>query len=533
MLELLRIKSLALIDDLSLEFAPGLNVLTGETGAGKSFIMRAVDFLTGEPMDRDMVRTGAEKAVVEALFVQEDGQEVVLRREISRETGRSRIFLNDKLSSQETVRSMRPALLQHTSQHLQQKLLSPVFQAAIVDAFLPDPSLLEERDRLLSGLKETARKRAEVQDRLAGLEERREFMEHQRREIEKVGPRPGEEEDLLRRKESLREHQRAAQSVDSALDLMLGQEGVADKVSSLGRELSRIAEIFPDYEPEREAVEAFRERLMDLETRLRGQRMDDGPHESVDDIEARLFELSKLKRSLNRSLESIGELKAEIEENLSFLDAGGLDLKALAKEERALAGRLGTVLEDLLAARRATAKEVAAKLEKELAGLGFSEHIRVRFDFTGQEVHPGVQEQRARLMWIPNPGQPARPLQDIASGGELSRFLLALAGMGDAAERPTLIFDEVDAGVGGLTLTAVGERIRSLARRQQILLITHWPQLAGLADRHFKVAKEVRDGETFTRCEPLSPAEVRAELSRMAGGGERGEVLAHKILEER
>jgi DNA repair protein RecN (Recombination protein N) len=471
--------------------------------------------------------------VVEAMFAREDGEELVLRREISRETGRSRIFLNDKLSSREAVRSLRASLIQHTSQHLQQRLLSPAFQAAIVDGFLPDPGLLEERRDLLEQLRETARKRAEVEDRLAGLEERREFMEHQLREIEKVGPKPGEEEELLAKKEALREHERASQSVESALNLMVGQEGLTDNVSALGRELARISDIFPDYEPDREAVEAFRERLMDLEVRLRGQRMDHAPGESLDDIESRLFELSRLKRSLNRSLESIGELKDEIEENLSFLDAGALDLKALAKEERALAGRLESVLEQLLEVRRATAKDVAARLEKELAGLGFSEHIRVRFEFNAQEVHPGVQEHKARLLWIPNPGQPARPLEDIASGGELSRFLLALAGLSSSRERPTLIFDEVDAGIGGLTLTAVGERIRSLARRQQILLITHWPQLAGLADRHYLVSKEVREEETFTRCESLSEQEVRGELSRMAGGGERGEVLAHKILEER
>ncbi|MDK2954782.1 MAG: repair protein RecN [Desulfovibrionales bacterium] len=533
MLELLRIKSLALIDDLSLEFSPGLNVLTGETGAGKSFIMRAVDFLTGEALDRDMVRTGADKAMVEALFVMEDGEELVLRRELNRETGRSRMFLNDQLSSRDAVRSLRAALIQHTSQHSQQRLLSPAFQAALVDGFLPKQELLEERRVLLASLRETARKKDEIQQRLAGLADRRDFMEHQLREIEKVGPKPGEEESLLRRKEALRERQRASQSVDAALDLILGQEGLTDRTSALCRELARIGEIFPDYEPERDAMEAFRERLLDLEVRLRGQRMDDGPYESLDDIESRLFDLSRLKRSLNRSLESIGQLRDELEEHLSFLDAGALDLKNLDKEERALASRLEGVLEDLYKVRSDTAKDVAARLEKELAGLGFSEHVRIRFEFAAQELHPGVQEHKPRLLWIPNPGQPARPLEEIASGGELSRFLLALSSLGAEEGRPTLIFDEVDAGVGGLTLTAVGERIRALARRQQILLITHWPQLAGLADRHFQVSKEVRNGETFTRCVGLSAEQVRQELSRMAGGGERGEVLAYKILEER
>ena len=165
----------------------------------------------------------------------------------------------------------------------------------------------------------------------------------------------------------------------------------------------------------------------------------------------------------------------------------------------------------------------------------FSEHVKVHFEFDTRELYPGCEDMRGRLMWVPNPGQHPQPLDKIASGGELSRFLLALVTLRGNNEKnhdslPSLIFDEVDAGIGGLTLNSVGAKLRTLADRQQMLLITHWPQLAGLADRHFLIMKEVVNGETYTRCNRLEPGQIKGELSRMAGGGEQGEALADKLV---
>jgi DNA repair protein RecN (Recombination protein N) len=183
---------------------------------------------------------------------------------------------------------------------------------------------------------------------------------------------------------------------------------------------------------------------------------------------------------------------------------------------------LGAVLERLNAARRDASDRLCARLGQELAGLGFSEHARVEFAFEPAPVYSGpgceLSELRGRLFWVPNPGQPPRPLDKIASGGELSRFLLALAGLQAESAKPTLIFDEVDAGIGGHTLTRVGERLLALAGRQQMILITHWPQLARLAQRHFQVRKEVVGGLTFTGCARLDAPAIAAELARMNGG---------------
>ncbi|MFO7595986.1 MAG: AAA family ATPase [Desulfocurvibacter africanus] len=530
MLELLRIRNLALIDDLELEFAPGLNALTGETGAGKSFILRAVNFLTGDKLTPDMVRAGRDKAMVEALFVVE-GVECVIRRELASDTGRSRLYVNDRLSSLETVESLKSGLVLHTSQHGQQKLLSPAYQSRMLDAFLPDKSLLGERDQLRDRLRTVAGQRKDLLDRVSSLSAQREFLDFQSREIAKVNPKPGEEDELTAKRQALKDRTGARQSLDGALSLLHGQggDGLLAQFDRLGRQVRGLVAAVPDLREEAQVLDDFRLRLGELDGRLRrcDLRAAAGDLEAVD---ARLFELAQLKRKLKRDLDGIVHLQQELRENLSFLDESGLDLKRLDKEEQELADALQAVLARLHADRRQAATGLKADLETELRQLGFSEHVHVEIDFEPHEIFPGISEERARVLWVPNPGQAPQPLDKIASGGELSRFLLALVGLLTQAEQPTLIFDEVDAGIGGLTLGTVAERLKALSRRQQIILITHWPQLAAKADRHFQVRKEVEAGQTYTRCGQLSEADIFEELSRMAGGGDQGQALARELL---
>jgi DNA repair protein RecN (Recombination protein N) len=543
MLELLRIRDLALIEDAELEFAPGMNALTGETGAGKSFIVRAIDFLTGEPMSADLVRPGKEKAVVEAVFVVDDenggAEDLIIRRELSADTGRSRVFVNDRLGSLETLRELRAGLVLHTSQHGQQKLLQPAYQARILDSFLAEPGLLPERDAALAAVKAVQAARAELAGRVAELSRQREFLEFQRAEIGKVKPLPGEEDELLARKAGLKDRERLDEARGRALSALLGEAPLAALVGELSRALAQLEPFDDSFAADKDAAEDFRHQLSALESRIRRLSLasDEGNGEDdIEAIEARLFELAKLKRKLNKNLDEIVDLGRQVEENLSFLDSCALDAKRLEREEAEAAKLLGGVLARLNAARQDASERLCARLGQELAGLGFSEHARVEFVFEPAVVYapqasgpdgqggqdgqgPALTELRGRLFWVPNPGQPPRPLDKIASGGELSRFLLALAGLQAESARPSLIFDEVDAGIGGHTLTRVGERLRTLASRQQMILITHWPQLARLADRHFQVRKEVTDGLTFTGCARLDAAAIEAELSRMNGGG--------------
>jgi len=532
-IDLLRIKNLALIADVELEFGAGLNVLTGETGAGKTFILKALEFLTGERLSADMVRHGAQKAQVEAVFVL-DGQELMLRRELSAETGRARFYVNDQLATQETARELKPRLLLHASQNGQQKLLAPAFQAKLLDHFLPDHSLTQRRGVLLRELADVGREAQALHERLAHLEERREVLELKRDEIDKVSPRPGEEEELLARQQALRHARRAKDAVEAALDMLYGDQGLPAGLGRLERELAALSQTAGDFEADAVAVREARVALSDLAERLRSGVP--GLEEDPEAVEARLWELAQLKRKLKLDMPAILDLAREIEENLSFLDSAGLDFKRLERRSRELRTQAAEVLASLDAARTEAAGLLCQRIEGELRGLGFSEHVRVLFELTPVELYPAeadlpaLTELSARLLFAPNPGQPPQPLDRIASGGELSRFLLAVTSLRSENDQAALIFDEVDAGIGGITLTRVGERLKELARHRQMLLITHWPQLAALAGRHFMVAKHVADGQTETTVAALEGKALREELSRMAGGGDQGQALAEKLL---
>ena len=539
MLELLRIRDLALIEDLEMEFAPGMNVITGETGAGKSFILKALDFLSGEKAGPDLVRPGKEKAVVEALFPLAEG-DLILRRELLAETGRSRLYINDALSSLDTVLELRGKLLLHTAQHGRQKLCRPAYQALVLDVFLERPDLLAEKDRLLKLLQICAEKRAALEDKARSLEQRRDVLEYQMAEISAVNPKLGEEEALEQTRSAFRNQAAITENTAAGLAAFTGDDdspGLWDALTSLERAVTALAHVHDDLSEAPDTLAQVRDSLHDIENRLRRAEDRSAEEADINDIEERLFALAQLKRKLKRPLDEILGLHAEITANLSFLDSCDLDRKHLAAEEEAVAAELRTLLDILNPARRAAADKLSEALGLELRNLGFADEAAVTFEFTPHPVLAGrgdCQEEKPRMLWRPNPGQPPQPLDRIASGGELSRFLLALAGlMGRKADaEPTLIFDEVDSGVGGLTLNRVAERLEALAKDRQMLLITHWPQLAAKGQRHFLVDKRVEDGRTYTRCTQLAPAAVAEELSRMAGGGRQGQALARELVHE-
>ncbi|MCT4534234.1 AAA family ATPase [Halodesulfovibrio sp.] len=530
MLELLRIRHLALIDDVELEFSEKMNVLTGETGAGKSFILKALNFLTGEKMRADLVRAGEEKAQVEALFII-DGEEYIIRRELVAATGRSRLYVNDKLSSQETIRALKPKLLVHTSQHGQQQLLQSSFQEKLLNDYIQRPDLLEERSSVLKTLRDIAAKQVELRERARTLEDKRDFLEFQQKEIAKVAPEAGEEEELEAKKQETREQGLVQEAVEHALGLFYTDNGALTEIMSrLENSLDAVCRYLPEYLPDTERVLEFRHALTEIETRLRNQPMNRPDEDSIEEIESRLYELAQLKRKLNRSLDEIVNMQEEIEENLTFLDTCKLDLILLEKQEDEARGTLQEILEQINKLRETQGSELCRAIENELKTLGFSEHVHVEFEFTPTEIYSECFEHKARLIWVPNPGQSPQPLDKIASGGELSRFLLAVVGLMNKDETPTLIFDEVDAGIGGITLNYVADALTKLAAGQQMLLITHWPQLAARAEKHFLVCKDVRGSETFTSCDALSPTGIRNEYERMAGGGQQGEALARELL---
>ncbi len=529
MLEYLHISNLALIQDMSLEFAEGINALTGETGTGKSFILKALGFLLGDKLSSDIVRKGADRAKVEASFIVDD-QELVLRRELISATGRSRFYVNDTLSSQETLRDYRTKLLSHASQHAQQKLLQPAYQAALLEKGIAAPQLLAARNELLQKLKDISAQMDALVQKQAGLAEKRELLEMQKAEIDKVAPKAGEEEHLEELRAKARSNVAAKQNYNKAMALLHGDDapGIIQLLQELERVLGSMRASEPSLENDVEKTASFRQQLQHLSNTLprpqKSEKMD------MDAIEERLFAFAQLKRRLKRTLPEILSLQNEIQSNLSFLDVCALDISRLTREKEKLEKELQAIVEEIKPLRHDAAQKFAASLEEELRDLGFSEHVAVLPRFSRQEIWPGIYEERGHIDWAPNPGQNPQPLDKIASGGELSRFLLALSTIDVQDENVTFIFDEVDAGVGGLTLNRLADKLQQLAASRQVILITHWPQLAARANRHFNIVKEIRNNETFTLCSPLNSAQRRKELARMAGGGAEGEALANTLL---
>ncbi len=516
MLEFLRIQGLALIENMELEFADGMNALTGETGAGKSFILKAINFLLGEKMLADMVRQGYEKAQVEAIFIH-NGEELFLRRELVAETGRSRLYINDALSSQESVRELRPSLIVHTSQHGQQKLLQQSYQSSLIDNSVADKSLFEQRDALLQELQKVCAERLAMQEKYNTLAERRDLLEMQQAEIDKVSPEPQEEEKLEALRAEARQVSEQVTNFERALSLLHGDDGpgLLEILSHFERQVENICQHDSSFTEDLTAISALRELLPHMESRMR--RAPQASEIDMDKLESRLYALAQLKRKLHRPLEEILKLRTEITENISFLDSCALDLKRLERVEEEIAQKLKVTLEKLIPLRRNASKSFSLELEQALAGLGFSDEVRVIIDFYPHKLWADIEDEKARILWAPNPGQAPQPLDKIASGGELSRFLLALVSIQSTHENATYIFDEVDAGIGGMTLHKVADRLQKLANNRQMLLITHWPQLASHAARHFHVSKSEQDGKTFTKCVALNASEREQELKRMTG----------------
>ncbi len=525
MLELLRIKNFALIEDLELEFHSGLNVFTGETGAGKSLVVNAISGLLGGNWQHKEVRLGAEKAWLEGVFVLEE-EEYILRREYLPK--RSRFYINDQLVSSVKIEELSKKFLLSATQHAQQKLLKPGFATTLVDSFL-DEEILAKKESLLKKLEAIKEEKEVILNKIKELEQKKDYLEYQKEEIEKVNPLPGEEEELLARIEQIKKEKNIQEKVEFLLSL-LGEGNLYKEFKAVLEALGELSNL-DEFAPDLEKAQDFFYFLEELELKLR--KLELVPLSEIDKIESRLYELASLKRKFKGSLQDILALKSEIEKNLSFLDESKLLLKELELREEEVKQELARVLTQINELRLNKSREIKAILEKELKELGFSAELSLYFARDSYFWFGELEEVRLKLLWQPNPGQEPRPLNQIASGGELSRLLLVIMIL-QGGEKGTLIFDEVDTGIGGLTLVKVGEKIKLLASTQQIILITHWPQLAVLADRHFKVEKKIEENTTRIGCQLLKQEEeIKKELARMAGGGKEGELLALNLWQKR
>jgi DNA repair protein RecN (Recombination protein N) len=541
MIKLLRISNIALIASAELEFGPGLNLLTGETGAGKSILIDALGLLSGARASADLIRSGSGSAVVEGLVEGADVEawleehslpvesETVLRREIST-SGKGKATINGALAPLALFRELGERLVAIHGQHEPQGLLDPATHLDLLDRFA---GLASE----VSALSEPYRRLREIEASLAALrsgardaERRQEMLEFQAGEIEKAGLAAGEEEALRQEKVVQANAGRLATLSDEAYGALHEDEAaVLSRLGVIYRRVEELAAIDPRFTPYVEARGAILAQIGDLALFLRDYRETLHPTPGrLDEIESRLATIERLKRKYGTTVE---EVLAFGERCRGELGEGGSPEEreqALELERTAVAARYLEGARAVSKKRRAAAPDLEKRAEAELALLAM-ERTRFRLRFDPAEAPPLSLDGSPRwsekglelgeFLLSPNPGEELRPLGRIASGGELSRILLALKSVASLdAPGKTLIFDEVDAGIGGRVAEIVGRKLKAMAARHQVLCVTHLPQIASLAEAHYAVRKTVERGRTLALVEALGPAERIEEIARMLGG---------------
>jgi DNA repair protein RecN (Recombination protein N) len=525
MLRFISIRNLAVIDRLEVEFEPGLNVLTGETGAGKSILVGAVGLLVGGRASADLVRTGEEQATVEAVFEDPSGAELMIRRDVSVQSGRSRAFLNGSLVTSAALRELAADLVDLHGQHEHQVLLDPASHLDLLDAFA---GLTEDREAVRAAftrLQSLAGERNRLASDAREKTRREEYVRFQLTEIDRAAPRAGEDDELVTARQVLGNAERLQRlCADAYTALYDGEEAALPTLSVVWKKLADLASIDPQFAPHLTAKDAVKSQLEDLAYFLRSyaSAIDASP-EKLQEVEDRLAVLERLKKKHGPTLADVIETASALREELEAI--AGADQRAAAVEAELTAARRDyrCLAEKLSKARRTAAVDFAGRLVRSLGDLAMNQtRCEVRFVERGGEegwTERGIDEGEFYIS--PNPGEDLRPLARIASGGELSRIMLALKTLASTdAPGKTLIFDEVDAGIGGSVADIVGARLRQLGSHVQVLCITHLPQIAAYGTSHYRIAKGLKDGRTVTGVAPLGVRDREDELARMIAGAD-------------
>jgi len=540
MLRYLSIEHLAVIERLEIDFDAGFNVLTGETGAGKSILVEAVGLLLGGRASSELVRTGEDTATIQALF-DVDGNEVIVRRELTAQ-GRSRAFVNGALATAGALKDLAARLIEIHGQHEHQGLLVPESHLDLLDAYA---GFEPRREEVAGAFQRLGALRAELET--LRLDERQklarvDLLTFQRDEITQAAPRAGEDEDLVAERSRLANAGKLLQLSAEAYQTLYEQDGaVLSGLATVWKRVADLAALDPRAAAHEESRAAITSQLEDLAYFLRdyAEGIDASPGR-LQEVEDRLALLERLKRKHGPMLTDVLEHRDACVRELTLL--ANADERA-AEVETALQAAEREYL-DLAQRLSAERREAATKFAKDLvhvvAGLAMERtRFEVRFNaepLPAAEWGPrGVD--RAEFFVSPNPGEDLRPLARIVSGGELSRLMLAIKTLTARKGRgATLIFDEVDAGIGGHTADVVGRRLQDLAREYQVLCITHLPQIAAHGDVQYHISKQVRGGRTVTRVARLDTAARETELARMIAGDaatSRMRASAAEMLAER
>ncbi|MEM9474671.1 MAG: DNA repair protein RecN [Pseudomonadota bacterium] len=532
MLRHLDIRDMLIIDRLELAFQPGLNVLTGETGAGKSILLDALGFVLGWRGRAELVRSGAEQGEVTAVFELSDDHpahkiledaglprdDALILRRINTRDGRKTAFVNDRRASGEVLRALSDTLVELHGQHDDRGLLNPRGHRALLDAFAGAEGALAKTRAAWRAAASARRDLGAAEARLAELQAEEDFLRHAVKELDDLSPEPGEDAALDARRRLMQGAEKIREDVARAYEA-LGLDGAEGRMGDAARWLEGVADRAEGaLDP---AIDALGRALGELAEAQDGvaraaDAMAFNPAE-LEAVEERLFAIRALARKHSVAPDDLGGFAEDLRARLTALDAGAADLDAL----RAAVGDAEAAYEAAAQKLRAVRARAAKKLDKAMASeLAPLKMERAVFATEMTAAEPGPDGGDAVAFSVAtNPGAPAGPLNKIASGGELSRFLLALkvcltAGAGGL----TLIFDEIDRGVGGATADAVGRRLAALAGDTQVLVVTHSPQVAALGAHHWRVEKSVARNVTTSQVVPLD-AETRVdEIARMLSG---------------
>lgn len=539
MLASLAIRDVVLIERLDLAFGSGLTVLTGETGAGKSILLDALGLAIGGRAEQGIVRAGQAQASVAACFapprahpafalLAEHGmaaeEEIVLRRVVQAD-GRSRAFVNDEPVGVALLKRLGALLIEVQGQHDQVGLADPTTHAGLLDAF----GALEPARAATSGAwsqwRGAERALAEAEAAIAAAQRDEEWLRHTIAELTELAPQESEEAELAADRQRLQQGERRAEAIASALAELTPKDRRSASPARALREAARALERLPppneEAQPALLALNNAQEAMAEAETALSRLMAEAGPDpKRLEQVEERLFALRAAARKHQIPVIELPGLLATLQDRLASLDAGTGRVAELARAAAAARTSYLAGAAALSAARRASAEKLERAVARELPPLKL-DRARLVMDIAPREEAQWGADGQDRIAFLvaTNPGQTPGPLAKIASGGELSRLMLALkVVLARGSPVPTLIFDEVDAGIGGATAAAVGERLARVAERLQVLVVTHSPQVAARGAAHFQVAKSVRGGRAETRVIPLPDAERREEIARMLAG---------------
>ncbi|NTW66452.1 MAG: DNA repair protein RecN [Nitrospirae bacterium] len=546
MLKELNIKNFAIIDQLRVEFRPGLNVFTGETGAGKSIVVDALNLALGERASGDLIRTGSDEAVVEAAFDlngsgaravtgilaeqgigMEKGEDLIIRRVIS-SSGKNKIYINGSLANLATLAAVGRHLADIHGQHEHQSLLAPDQQMEMLDSFGGLHGIRAEVAEAYGKLMGVRKKLAELETGERDRAQREDLLRYQKNEIEAAQLKEGEDEELANEQRVIANAEKLAglaRAADEAL--YTGDGSVLSGLKRAVTSVREIAAIDGKLGPVLELLESGRaqidEAARDLSSYAERVEFDPQRLESIGD---RLDLIQKLKKKYGSSIREINDFGARAAAGLARMEQSTEEIEKLKSEIQAVKFGLTGKVNELTQKRSAAARDLEKKVEAELGHLGMKRSqfaVKVEQEAGGDTLN-GLKlgprgADRVEFLISPNPGEEPRPLAKIASGGELSRVMLALKTIlveGDPI--PTLVFDEVDAGIGGAVADEVGKKLRKIATRRQVFCITHLAQIASMATSHYGVAKAVKKERTSAEVRLLGVRERVDEIARMLGG---------------